>query len=123
VPLTGFLLDEHVPISLREQLRSALPTAFVRAIGDDQAPPKGTPDPQILRWIELHNCTLITNNRRSMPVHPATRLAEGHHVPGVIQLPEVLVGIGRIREDLTLIWGASLPGEYQDQIVYLSLRR
>ena len=31
--------------------------------------------------------------------------------------------IGALIEELILIWGASLPDEYQDRIVYLPLAR
>ena len=97
------------------------PTIHVYAIGDGIAPPKGTPDPDILSWIEAHDCMLITNNRSTMPVHLRPHLARGQHVPGIVQLPRRM-NIGAILDDLLLIWAASLPGEFRDQIVYLPLR-
>ncbi len=94
----------------------------VYAIGDDLAPPKGTSDPDILTWIEAKGCLLITNNRATMPVHLHAHLAQGGRVSGIVQLPR-RTNIRAIVDDLLLIWGASLPGEFRDQIVYLPLRR
>ncbi len=56
-----------------------------------------------------------------MPGHLRDHLAAGGHVPGILVVPFPL-GIGALVEELILIWGASLPDEYQDQIVYLPLR-
>lgn len=118
--VTGFLLDEHVSLRLVTQLRQLAPEVRVYAIGIDDAPPKGTADPDLLRWIEVHDCILITNNRASMPVHLANHFLEGRHVPGVLQLPERL-NFGRMLEDILLIWSASTPEDYRDRIAYLPL--
>jgi len=64
---------------------------------------------------------LITNNRATMPVHLRAHLARGRHVPGIVQLPRRM-NVSITVDDLLLIWGASLPNEFQDQIVYLPLR-
>lgn len=117
-----FLLDEHVPIFIQVQLERMEPELRVYAIGDGLAPPKGTPDPDILIWIEAQGCMLVTNNRSTIPAHLRADLDQGRHVPGIIQLPRRMRGIGAILDDLLLIWGASRAGEFQDQIVYLPLR-
>jgi hypothetical protein len=56
-----------------------------------------------------------------MPGHLRDHLAAGRHVPGTLVVPFSL-DIGALVEELILIWGASLPDEYQDQIAYLPLR-
>ena len=117
-----FLLDEHVPLILQALLEQRTPEMHVYAIGDGIAPPKGTPDPDILSWIEAQGCLLITNNRATIPVHLHAHLAQGRHVPGIVHLPRRM-NIHAIADDLLLIWGAGLPGEFRDQIVYLPLRR
>jgi hypothetical protein len=116
------LLDEHVPRLIRARLEQIAPEMRVYAIGDGFAPANGTLDPDILVWIEAHGCMLITNNRASMPVHLQAHLDEGRHVPGIMQLPKQM-NINTVLDDVLLIWGASLPAEFQDQIVYLPLRR
>ncbi|MEW5960519.1 MAG: DUF5615 family PIN-like protein [Chloroflexota bacterium] len=117
-----FLLDENVPLVIQAQLEQMEPTMTVHAIGDGTAPTKGTSDPDILAWVEARSCLLITNNRATMPVHLQTHLSQGRHVPGIVQLPRRM-NIGAILDDLLLIWSASQPGEFQDQIVHLPLRR
>lgn len=94
----------------------------VRLIGEETTPVKGTPDPDILIWIEANDCILVTNNRASMPGHLADHLALGRHVPGIIQLPRRM-NIRTILDDLWLIWAAVRPGEFQDQIIHLPLSR
>jgi len=49
-------------------------------------------------------------------------LAVGRHVPGVLVTPFPL-NIGTLIEELLLIWGANLPKEYQDQIIYLPVSK
>lgn len=92
------------------------------AIGEDIAPVRGTPDPDVLTWIEDRGCMLVTNDRASMPGHLDDHLALGRHVPGIVQLPRRM-NIGAILDDLWLIWAAARPDEFQDQIVHLPLRR
>ncbi len=79
-------------------------------------------DEHILTWIEANGCMLITNNRDSMPAHLAAHLAEGRHVRGVLQIPKRPT-VDTILGEVLLIWGAGLPGEFQDQMVYPPLRR
>jgi len=120
--MPGFLIDENLPPLIAGQLRQREPGILVYTIGGPDAPPKGTSDPDILNWIEAHNCWLITNNRASMPSHLQDHLVAGKHVPGVFIAPFPL-NIGALLEELTLLWGASLPDEYQDHIIYLPLTR
>ncbi|NMF86821.1 hypothetical protein [Nodosilinea sp. P-1105] len=50
-----YLLDEHIPPLYRTQLVRREPELIVRIIGDPDAPAKGTLDPDILIWCEVHN--------------------------------------------------------------------
>lgn len=75
-----YLLDEHIPLFYRARLlqqsevNQAASDLEVWVIGDPSAPPKGTPDPNVLRWCDLKGFALVTNNRRSMPVHLADQI-------------------------------------------------
>ena len=117
---TGFLLDEHVPLVIQARLAQLATGLRVYAVGEDDAPPKGTPDSAILAWVEAHDCLLVTNNRATMPVHLTAHLAGGGHVPGIVQLPRRM-DVRVILKDLFLIWSAGLEGEFRDQIIYLPL--
>lgn len=115
------LLDENVPLTLLARLEKITPFIQVFAVGEGDGPPKGTQDTDILNWIEAHNCLLVTNNRSTMPVHLVDHLAQGRHIPGIIQLPRRLNMVAVV-DELAAMAVASLAGEYQDQIVYLPLR-
>ena len=115
-----FLLDEHIPISIQKMLEKARPEIRVYRVGDGVAPPKNTPDEQLLAWIEQHECMLLTNNRATMPIHLAAHIARGGHIPGIVQMPRH-PDIQVLLYDLVLIWAASVPGEFRDQIIYLPL--
>lgn len=117
----GFLFDEHIAPPLWEQLAILEPELRLHAVGLGNAPPKSTPDPGLLRWIEANNCLLVTNNRSTMPVHLPEHLIRGGHIPGIVQLPRHYE-VGTILAELHLIWGAGEPDEFRDRITYLPLR-
>ena len=117
-----YLPDEHIAPALRAQLIRHEPEMVVWIIGDPGAPPRGTPDPDILRWCEDHGFLPVTQNRSSMPDHLKAHLEQGRHVPGILTLhPDMTMR--EIIEDLHLIWGAATPHEFRDLIVYLPLGR
>ena len=115
-----FLLDEDIDPEVRRQLRARQPEMEVVVIGDPDAPPKSTPDPVILKWIEHNNYILVTNNRRTMPGHFREHLRTGGHVPGILIFRKKYA-IRPIMETLELIWVASDAEEYRDTIEYLPL--
>ncbi|MFN8443273.1 MAG: DUF5615 family PIN-like protein [Caldilineaceae bacterium] len=113
-----YLLDENLGLRLRKAIRQAAPEITVWCVGDAGAPAFGTQDPEILDWCEANQFILVTDNRRSMPVHLHHHLAAGHHIPGIlVRRPEL--SISETIQELILIWEAALPGEFADQIRYL----
>jgi hypothetical protein len=115
-----YLLDEHLNPAYRSQLVRRKPELIMRIIGDLDAPPKGTLDPEILIWCEINGFILVTNNRKSMPKHLADHLTLGRHIPGIFTL-NTDHSIGQTVEELLIIAGASFEDEYQDRIEYLPL--
>ena len=113
-----YLLDEHISPIYRTQLLYHEPSLTVLIVGDEDAPARSTPDPEILHWCERNNFNLITNNRESMPEHLADHLAAGHHVPGIFTV-NLKVSMGLIIEELILIAGASHEDEFRDRIIYI----
>lgn len=83
-------------------------------------PAFGTLDPEILVWCEANGFVLVTNNRKSMPVHLTDHLAAGWHVPGVLTV-DITRDMARNLDDLLLVALAAAPGEYEDRIIYLPL--
>jgi hypothetical protein len=115
-----YLIDENTTPALADQFRRRNPALDVASVGDDVAPPKGTLDPEILLWIEQHEFTLVTRNRKSMPEHLSHHIKSGHHIPGILTL-RPKASLGDIIDDLLLIWELSESDEYQDQIIHIPL--
>jgi hypothetical protein len=115
-----FLLDEHINRAIQRQLRRLDSQIEVLTIGDPEAPAAGTLDPEILVWLESHGYLLVTANRSTMPGHFAAHLEMGHHIPGIVWLRPG-IRLGRIIEELYLIWMASTAAEYQDALLFIPL--
>ena len=115
-----FLIDENISPEYRTQLLRHEPSLTVLVIGDEDAPARSTPDPEILKWCEQNQFNLITNNRESMPQHLSEHLSAGHHVPGIFTINRK-VSMGLVIDQLLLIAGASDEDEYMDEITYIPL--
>lgn len=63
---------------------------------------------------------LVSHDYHTMPSHFAEFLASGHRSLGVLLLHQQLP-IARAIEALLLIWDASEPEEWRDQLTYLPL--
>ncbi|WP_202895569.1 DUF5615 family PIN-like protein [Iningainema tapete] len=116
-----YLMDENVDPIYFNQLRRQKPELVVWAVGEPDTPAKGTLDPEILYWCEEYNFVLVTNNRKSMPVHLNDHIAEGRHMPGIFILNSNLSAGDNI-EELILLAEYSFENEYQDQIVHLPIK-
>lgn len=114
------LLDENLPAWWRGAINRLQPDLAAWRIGDPGAPAIHSADPLILDWCGENGFILLTNNRRSMPQHLAEHVANGRHIPGILVV-DPACEIKKLAEDLALVAGASLPGEFQDQIRYLPL--
>src|ERR1051326_5202337 len=96
-----YLIDENLDPLYKAQMLNKMPGLVVYSIGDPGLPPKGTLDPEILRWCEENGFILITNNRKSMPIHLAEHLSRERHIPGIITL-NLEMGIGDTVEELMM---------------------
>jgi hypothetical protein len=115
-----YLMDENVDPVYAAQLRRQRSDLIVWTVGEPNTPNRGTLDPEILCWCEEQGFILVTNNRRSMPVHLRDHLADGGHIPGIFILNPTL-SIGNTIEELILIAEGSLEDEYRNQIIHLPL--
>lgn len=116
--MLSYLLDEHVSPAYRRQLLRRAPELTVYAIGDSGAPPKRTPDPDLLRWCEKQDFVLVTNDRASMQPHLNDHLAEGRHVPGIFIL-NANMSFGATVEELLLLAIAAFEGEFSGRLTFL----
>jgi hypothetical protein len=115
-----FLLDEHVPRAVQDQLLRLSPDVSVLTIGQPGAPVKGTPDSDLLDWIEKSGYILVTENRRTIPIHLQAHFEAGRHIPGVLFLRR-RVPLGQVIESLFLLWATSEAEEFQDRVLFIPL--
>ena len=117
-----YLLDENVDPLYRSELLKREPTLVVWRVGSPGAPYHETLDPEILCWCEDNGFILVTNNRKTMPVHLREHLAQGRHIPGILQLNPSM-GIGETIDELLLVWAASDENEYVDKMFFLLISK
>jgi hypothetical protein len=115
-----YLMDENVNPILRRELLRREPNLVVWRVGILGSPEYGTLDPEILIWCEENGFVLVTNNRKSMPVHLQDHLAKGRHATGILTLNEAMT-IGETIDELLLIATATSAEDYQNQIIYLPI--
>src|SRR5262245_45686535 len=85
-----FLLDEHLrgPLwqAIQQHNAAGLNVLDVLRVGDPPAPPLGTADPDLLLWGEAHGRILVSEDKRTMPLHFKLHFQAGHHIPGLLLL-------------------------------------
>ena len=79
----------------------------------------GLPDTEVLACAAKEGRILVTHDRRTMPIHFATFIAD-RVSPGVLIVPQHL-GVSAVAEDLVLIWAASEAEEWINRIRFLPL--
>ena len=78
------------------------------------------PDPEVLEWAATEDRVLLTHDVSTMTAFAYQRVREGKPLPGVVEVPQSMP-IGQAIEDILLLAGTSVPGEYEGQVVYLPL--
>jgi hypothetical protein len=116
----NLLLDENLSPHLRTAIARKCPSVAIWVVGDPGAPPRTSADTDVLLWCDAHDFALVTLNRSTMPVHLAAHVASGGSVPGIFVLRPDL-SLGQVADELTLVCEASVPGEFENQIVHLPL--
>jgi hypothetical protein len=106
-----FLLDENQSPRLRAALFRLAPTLDVLRVGDSPAPVLGTPDVELLRYLEATGRILVTSDRTTMPGHIQMRLQDGGHLWGIFWVRSG-ASVGRLAETLRLVWEATEASEW-----------
>lgn len=115
-----FLLDENLPPKLKVAVIRLNTQIDILRVGDLNAPPAGTQDPEVLQYLELSRRILVTDNRKSMPDHLEEHWQSGGHIWGLFWLRPN----GTIREwaeELILIWETTEAKEWIDQLIWIPL--
>lgn len=78
-------------------------------------------DPDVLEWAALENRVLLTHDTDTMTKYGYERVEAGQPMAGII---EVIEGtpVGQAINELLVVFGASLPDEFEHRIVYIPLR-
>lgn len=113
-----YLCDENVPEQLVDAVIQREPSIEIFMVGQDIAPPKGTPDPQVLLFAEKEKLAVITLDKKSMSGHVTDHLTAGHHTWGVFSL-RMNFSILRYVDNLILFWSESDAEYWQDQMEWL----
>lgn len=64
-----FLLDENLSKQIKMAVLRLNSSIDILCVGEPDAPPFGTLDPEILSYVDLSQRLLVTDNRKSMPGH------------------------------------------------------
>lgn len=113
-----FLLDENLSPRLKIALLRLNPTIDVLRVGESDVPALGTLDPDILNYLDLSQRALVTANRRSMPEHLAQHWRAGKNVWGIF-LVRPKTPIGRLAQELQLVWETSEAEEWVDKVDWI----
>jgi hypothetical protein len=113
-----FLGDEHIPAALLHAMRGREPAVDFKLVGQGAAPPKGTPDPQLLLFGEAAGQALVTMDKSTMISHITQHMGAGHHTWGVFILKQGFATVKYV-DDLFLVWVASEAEDWRDRVEYL----
>ena len=113
-----FLLDENLPPRLTVAIKRFNSAIDVRRVGDPDTPPLGTLDPEVLRYLELSQRLLVTNNRTSMPQHLSAHWAAGGQIWGLFWLRHKAT-ISSCAEELYTIWATSEAQEWVNVVDWI----
>lgn len=113
-----FLLDENLSPRLKIALLRLNPTIDVLRVGDPDTPLLGTLDPDVLRYLELSQRLLVTDNRTSMPEHLEAHWALGGNIWGLLWV-RPRTPIGQLAQELLLVWEATEAEEWIDKLDWI----
>jgi hypothetical protein len=113
-----YLLDEHLSPSLVSALLKLDAEIDVLRIGNIDAPPLGTLDPEILLVCEAEQRLLVTRNRRSMSIHLREHYEAGHRHWGVFYVSR-RISLGDLAYELYVYWAASEAEEWVDHVEWI----
>lgn len=79
---------------------------------------EGIGDPEVLAFAARQGRILVSHDMSTIPVHFARTLRGGKQSPGVFLVPQT-TAVRDVIEAVILIWSASLPVEWANQITHL----
>ncbi len=113
-----YLLDENLPPRLKTAILRLNPAIDVLRVGEAGSPSSGTPDPEILCYMEQTQRILVTSNRKSMPAHLEAHRVDGGKLPGLFWIRS-RVSLHQLAQELLLVWEASDAEEWADRTEWI----
>jgi hypothetical protein len=114
------LLDENLSPRVSLTIQRHYPVIDVLRVGDSGAPLLSILDPDLLLWLDAHERTLVTDNRKSMPGHMADHLAAGHHYWGIFQVRKD-APLRLLADTLFVYWDVTEADAWVDLVEWLPL--
>ena len=115
-----FLLDENLPPKLKSAVLHLQPEIDILRVGDANAPPLGTLDPEIISYLESSQRLLVTDNRKSIPGHLEEYWATGGQIWGLFWV-RPSASLGRWAEEIVIVWETSEAEEWIDKLDWIPL--
>lgn len=115
-----FLLDENLSKQIKAAVLRLNPTVDILCVGEQGAPPFGTLDPDILRYLESAQRLLVTDNRKSMPRHLESHWADGRQIWGLFWVRPG-TSLGRLAQELMLVWETTEAEEWVERVGWIPL--
>jgi predicted nuclease of predicted toxin-antitoxin system len=115
------LLDEHVTPSLAGAVYALEPSIVVDAVGQPNAPPKRTSDPELLDYAAQVGALVVTLDTSTMVQFAIDRIRAGVPMAGLLVIPSDQSSRRKVAEDMLLIWSITTPEEWHNRIEYLPL--
>ena len=109
-----FLCDECVSHDIVDYLRRVEPKIDILAVNEKGAPPKHTPDPDVLAAALAQERTLVSGDLGTMLTTVSDSLAAGKHNFGAIFL-KPWYAVARYGADLHLIWYCETNDDWLDR--------
>ena len=112
------LADENFNNAIVRGLRLREPTldvVTVQEVGLGEAD-----DPDVLEWAAGEGRIVLTHDVKTMPGFAYERVTAGLPMPGMFAMSGK-IGIGLAVEQILILAGASLEGEWADQVVHVPL--
>ena len=110
-----FAADEGFNLTVVRELRRRNPDLDIATVQERGL--QGSDDATILAWAASEGRVLLTSDTRTMPDPARQRMARGE-ATGIIIVPWTLP-IGRVVEEVELLAGASLEGEWERRVEFL----
>ena len=112
--------DENLNNNILRGLLRRLPGLDIVRIQDVGL--SGIDDVALLAWAAQESRIILTHDVKTMVGFAFARIDAGHAMPGIFAVVSD-APLGIILEDLILLVEGSLDGEWQNQVIYLPLRR